>query len=109
MSSICAEYSYLEDKKFTNSEIVDRTIEDLISLNIIKTRQEVILKDLVELNPAYAIFDFERNKNLELIKNYLNEKGIFTIGPFGKSEHSSMEDSILGGKEIAEKIIKENS
>jgi protoporphyrinogen oxidase len=104
MSSICAEYSYLEEKKLTDNEIIDKTINDLVRIGIINDKRDVIFKDILELNPAYAIFDFYRSNNLKLVIDYLDKNGIYTIGPFGKCEHMSMEDSIIAGKEIAEKI-----
>ncbi len=104
MSSICAEYSYLEDKKFTNEEILERTIKDLIRIGIIKNEKEVVFKDIIEITHAYSIFNFSRNKSLEIIKKYFDENNIYSIGPFGKCEHFSMEDSILGGKEMTERL-----
>jgi UDP-galactopyranose mutase len=104
MSSICAEYSYLKEKKFTDNEIIEKTIKDLIRIGIIKDEKDIILKEIVKLESAYAIFDFQRNENLGLIKIYLNERGVYTLGPFGKCEHLSMEEAILEGKELAEEL-----
>jgi protoporphyrinogen oxidase len=104
MSSICAEYSYLGDKDLTNEEIIETTIKNLIRIGIIKGKEEVVFKELIEINPAYVIFDSFRRDNLKVINDYLCEIGINSIGPFGKCEHLSMEESIFGGKEMAEKI-----
>lgn len=103
-SSICAEYSHLGELKMTKQEIIEKVIQDLIKAGIIQNKEEVIFKDLAELNPAYAIFDLKRKNNLEILNTFLNKKGVYTIGPFAKCEHSSMEDSIIGGRELAKRL-----
>ncbi len=105
MCSICAEYSYLGNKKFTDEEIIEKTIQDLIKLGFIKKKEEVIFKDILELKHAYVIFDSERDKNLKLIQDYLKKNQIYSIGPFGAWEHSSIDDSLILGKEIAKKLL----
>jgi protoporphyrinogen oxidase len=104
MSSICAEYSYIGDEKLADTEIIEKTIEDLMRIGIIKDKDDVIFREMLELNPAYAIFDFNREKNLGLIEDYLKENNIHSIGPFGKCQHSSMEEAMLGGREMASKL-----
>lgn len=106
-SSICAEYSYIGDKLFTDEEIIERTIDDLVKINIIK-KDEVIFKKLVEINPGYVIFDFNKEKNLKIIKDFLKEQNIFSIGRYGKWEYSSMEEAIIYGGELAKTLITEN-
>lgn len=107
MSSICIEYSYEGDRKFSDEEIIERMIKDLIKMDIIKDKEEVIFNKLVEMNPGYVLFDFNREKNLKLIKNYLREKNIFSIGRYGAWEYSSMEEAIVYGEETAKKLMNQ--
>jgi protoporphyrinogen oxidase len=100
-SSICAEYVYIEDKKLTNEEIIEKTINDLIRLGILKNKEEVIFKKIVEINPSYVIFDFERRRILEVIKEYLKKNRVCLLGRYGRWEYAAMEDVILQGKETA--------
>jgi len=103
-SSICAEYSYIGDRNFTDEEIIEKITDDLIKMNLIGNKEEIIFKKLVEINPGYVIFDFNRESNLKLIQNYLKEKNIFSIGRYGAWEYSSMEEAISYGREMAEKL-----
>jgi UDP-galactopyranose mutase len=100
-SSICAEYVYIEDKKLTNEEIIEKTINDLIRLGILKNKEEVTFKKIVEINPSYVIFDFERRRILEVIKEYLKKNRVCLLGRYGRWEYAAMEDVILQGKETA--------
>jgi len=103
-SSICAEFAYVKDKKISNEEAIERTVDDLVKLGILKNKEEIIFKQLVEINPGYVIFDFNREKNLIALQKFLEKNKVLSIGRFGKWEYSSMEDSILQAKEVAEKI-----
>lgn len=107
MSSVCAEYSYIGERKFSNEEITARVIEDLIKMGFIRKKEEIVFKEVVDLYPGYVIFDSKRNENLQLIKDYLQKNEIYSIGRFGAWEYSSMEEAIVYGKETAEKIMKE--
>ncbi len=105
MSSICAEYSYLGDKKFTDDEIIEKTIDDLIKIGVIKNKEEIIFKDSIDLPYAYPIFDLNRKENLKLIKDYLDKHEIISIGRFGTWEYSPMEDGIIQSKHAVSRLI----
>jgi len=106
-SSICAEYAYLGDKNLTDNEIIERTISDLVGVGIIKNREEVIFKDIVNLDYAYVLFDSNRNSNLQIIQDYLRKNNLISIGRFGAWEYSPMEKALIGGKETAFKLISQ--
>lgn len=105
MSSICAEWSYLDDKKISDEDLIERIIEDLIKMGFLKDKKEVVFKDVLKLEHAYVLFDFNRNENLKLIRDYLIKNSIYSVGQFGAWEHSSMDDSILHGKKVVENLL----
>ena len=105
MNSICAEYSYIGEKKFSDEEIINKTIDDLIKIGIIKNKEEIIFKDICNKKYGYVIFDFNRTENLKLIQNYLRENKIYPIGRYGVWEHSSMDEVIIQAKEIVPQLI----
>lgn len=108
-SSISAEYSYIDKRKFTDEEIIERTINDLIKIGILKEDDEIIFKEVLELDKGFIIFDSNRNENLRLIQEYLYKNNIYSIGRFGAWEYSSMEDAILQGKKLALKLIEKDN
>ncbi len=108
MSAICAEYSYIGERKLSDMELIDRTINDLIKMELIKKKEEVIFEKIVDLNPGYVLFDFDRNENLQIIQDYLKENNIYSIGRYGAWEYSSMEDAIIYGKDMASKLTEKD-
>jgi len=105
MSSICAEYSYVGERKLTDKELIKRVIDDLIQIGFIKNKEDIIFEEVIDLYPGYVIFDSNRNENLQIIQNYLKENNIYSIGRFGAWEYSSMEDAIIAGKDTAHRLL----
>lgn len=71
----------------------------------------LINKDISELEfiwklipCGYIIYNECRNKSLSMITSYLDENNIWSIGRYGSWEYSNMEDALIHGKRIAEKL-----
>jgi UDP-galactopyranose mutase len=103
-TSIYAEVSFSDKKKVNKDKILDLIYADLIKAKIIKKEDKVLTKKLLCLKYAYVRQDKNYKNATKHIHEYLNKQNIYSIGRFGKWEYSAMEDAILEGKEIAEKI-----
>lgn len=105
-SSITAEVSVSKYKplKINKDELIERVIDDLMSIEMIKERDEIILKDLRVLNPAYIIYDLNHRKNVDSILEFLRENNIYSCGRFGEWEYLNMDHAILSGKKIVEEL-----
>ena len=103
-SSYYIEVSSLPDEKKTEDEIMAQAIKGLRRCGLLKERDKIIEKKYLEIEHAYVVFDEFREKMLPSIFEYLEQNGIFSIGRYGSWTYSAMEDSILKGKEIAEKL-----
>ena len=66
---------------------------------------EIVTTNIINIEHAYVIYDSWRDKNLNKILKKLREEDIFSIGRYGAWKYSTMEDAILDGKEIADKLI----
>ena len=42
-----------------------------------------------------------------MIKKYLEKKNIYSVGRYGDWKYSTMEEAILEGKEVAEKLASQ--
>ncbi len=83
-------------------ETVTKTsIEALKKCGILKKRDRILVKDYNTIEYAYVIFDkFHKKMLLEIIK-FLQKKHIISAGRYGGWTYSSMEDSIIQGRQIA--------
>jgi len=108
-SSVCVEIAYkpgqMTPKK--EKELIARTKKDLIKAGILKTESEILVGHPEPIEYAYVIYDKDRDKNLKIIQNYLKRKNIYSVGRYGGWKYSTMEEAILEGKKVAEKIASQ--
>lgn len=102
-SSICAEISYTQENPINESNVIERTFNDLKKTNLINGDDNILVTKLIDLEYAYVIYDRNRKKALSVIQNFLKHNHIYSIGRYGAWEYSTMEQAILDGKKIAEK------
>jgi protoporphyrinogen oxidase len=100
-SSIYAEIAYSDTKKINKDNAVSRTINDLKKCGIISDETDVEICLPMDLKYGYALYDFNRKRAVQTIKDYLKKFNIHAIGRYGSWKYMSMEDVILEGKEIA--------
>ena len=88
-------------------KLITKAKEGLIKDGILKREDEILVSRSIPISYAYVIYDRERDRNLEIIQHYLREKNIYSVGRYGGWKYSTMEEAILEGKEVAERIASE--
>ena len=71
---------------------------------ILRPDDELVVSDVKDLHYAYVYFDHHRAKAMPAILAELEHRGIYSVGRYGRWEHTSMEDAIGQGKSIAERL-----
>ncbi|MDO8602979.1 MAG: FAD-dependent oxidoreductase [Candidatus Omnitrophota bacterium] len=102
--SIYAEIAYSDVKKIDKFEALPKAISDLKTCGIISEESEVEICLPMDIKYGYAIYDSNRRHAVQIIKNYLERFEIYTIGRYGSWKYMSMEDVILEGRALAEKM-----
>jgi len=103
--SIYAEISYSDAKKIDKNKAVSRAMKDLKKCGIISRESDVEVCLPMDIKYGYALYDSSRSHAVQIIKNYLEKSGIYSIGRYGSWRYMSMEDAILEGKAVAERLI----
>ena len=96
-----------------NDELWNMKDEDLIKLGLEELekihlgKKETFVDGFVARVPkAYPVYDRTYNKNLEVVKNYLDKfKNLQPIGRYGMFKYNNMDHSILTGIYAAENIL----
>jgi protoporphyrinogen oxidase len=109
--SLMCETSYSKYKPVDRNAIIEKTVEGLVNTGIItKSDTELITSmHVIQADYSYPIPTLKRDEALSLIQPYLEQRGIFSRGRFGawKYETSSMDQSIMQGVEVVNKILEE--
>ena len=103
-TSIYVEVSYLPDTPLNKQNIIENVITGLKICGFLKSRAQVMVKNVLDIPYAYVIHDDFRHRNLSKIMSCLASHGIFSTGRYGGWKYASMEDALIQGKEVAEEI-----
>ena len=108
-SSVYGEFAYLKSTDPIR-------IQEAISQGIASTQKlleispaQIITERTIHISHAYVLFDFWREKNLPKIHEILLQNNIHSIGRYGAWKYSSMQESVLDGKTMAELIVSQNT
>jgi protoporphyrinogen oxidase len=105
-SSLYIEISYSDHvKPLDKTRAVEKVKQDLIKSRILNETDQILAEKYFDIKCAYVIYDKNRSKIVNQIKNFLNQNEIYTIGRYGSWEYSGMEDAIIQGKNIAAEIV----
>lgn len=106
-TSVYAEISYSDTKKLDKQKAITKTIKDLKRLRIIRDERDIEVCLPIDIKYGYVIYDVDRKWAINTIKKYLEGFSIYTIGRYGSWSYMTMEDVILEGKNMADKLSEE--
>lgn len=101
-SSVFLEVS--NNTSFSNKKILIEGRKFLLKNKIIHSVKDLEVEELKELDFGYVIFDKNYNVAREFLLNFLSKNNIHSVGRYGSWIYSSMEDAILSGLNIKNKI-----
>ena len=104
---------YIEISSFTQNKkdcetIMEVSVDGLKRCGILKKGDRIVASNYAEIEYAYVVFDKFRKKTLPDIINYLKKYRVLSVGRYGAWTYSSMEDCLVQGREIAEKLKKKS-
>ena len=103
-SSLYVEVSHQPDAVTPPAELIKQVRAGLEGAGIFRPDDEIVVADVKDIRYAYVLFDKHRARALPAILAELESRGIHSIGRYGRWEHTSMEDAIAQGKQLAEKL-----
>ncbi len=86
------------------NSLVNKSLAYLRQVGILENRSRVVTVNTFKISPAYCIHDFNRTRNVTMIREFLRKKGIYSVGRYGAWEYSAMEDALEWGRSTAESI-----
>jgi protoporphyrinogen oxidase len=103
-SSMYVEVSTLPEKNLAEHTLRDSVLSALRRCGILRDDDDIVVCDIVRIECAYVHYNLERAHALDTIFHYLHQHNIHSTGRYGAWEYSSMEDAILAGKAVAERL-----
>ncbi len=103
-SSMYVEITHRPDQKLDIEEMTAKAIIGLEKCGILRNGDRILTRHVLDIRHAYVVFDEHRQKYLQGLLDYLESLHIYSVGRYGKWDYFSMEDSILSGKDAADRI-----
>ena len=100
-SSICAEIAYSANAPVDKGTIGEQVVEELIAADIIKKNDPIDLIDCRDVPYGYVIFDKDRPRAVDTLKEHFAALDIISAGRYGSWEYQWMDDAILDGQKAA--------
>lgn len=103
-SSMYVEISHQPTEAVAPAELLRRIRAGLELAGILQPSDEIVCTDIRDIRYAYVLFDKHRGRAIPAILSELEGRGIYSVGRYGRWEHTSMEDAIAQGKTLAERL-----
>ncbi|MEO5954656.1 MAG: FAD-dependent oxidoreductase [Nitrospiraceae bacterium] len=103
-SSMYVEMSHKPTEHQSSEQLIGQVRSGLEQAGILRQDDELVVSDVKDLHYAYVYFDHHRAKAVPAILAELERRGIYSVGRYGRWEHTSMEDAIGQGKQVAERL-----
>lgn len=103
-SSMYVEISHRPNEHQSADQLIERARSGMERAGILRPDDELVVADVKDLRYAYVYFDRHRARAVPAIVAELERRGIYSIGRYGRWEHTSMEDAIAQGQQLAERL-----
>jgi protoporphyrinogen oxidase len=103
-SSLYVEMSHTDADAMPPAKVLTLVRDGLERAGILRPDDEIVVADVRDIRYAYVLFDRHRAAALPAILHELESRGIYSIGRYGRWEHTSMEDAIRQGIDLATRL-----
>lgn len=104
-SSIQAEYYFNWNQGINKQQILNKTIEKFIKMNLF-SRDNLLVQDIRVEKYANVIFDHDIYTNRSTVKAFLEKNGVLSAGRFGEWEYYWSDQSLMSGINVSRKLLK---
>ncbi len=100
-SSLYVEMSHRPTEPLSPAHAIDLARHGLERAGLLTPQDHLVVADVKDIHYAYVLFDRHRARVVPHILTELERRGIYSIGRYGRWEHTSMEDAIAQGRALA--------
>jgi UDP-galactopyranose mutase len=103
---LTCEITYSEAKPLPcdGRALIQRCIEDCHKVGFFKQDDPIWAANQVDMPVAYVVYDHDRAKNVELIREWLSAQDIVLAGRYAEWEYYNSDHAFIAGKKAAEQV-----
>lgn len=103
-SSMYVEFGLRRDEAADDDELADRAVEGLLREGLLRRDDEILVRDVIRIDPGYVLFDRARQQAMARALPSLERLGVHCIGRYGAWTYSYMERAMLDGLQLADRL-----
>ena len=103
-SSIQAEYYFNWESGIDVGQILDKTTEKFIDMNLF-SKENIVVKDIRIEKYANVMFDHDIYKNRTEVLNFIKSMGVLSAGRFGEWDYFWSDQSLVSGFTAAKSVL----
>jgi UDP-galactopyranose mutase len=104
-ASISAEVSYPTGSPPDRAKLVQRVIDDLIRVGVLRADDQVVVRHTRDIPWGYCIYDDARRQALPVIRRWLREHDIVPGGRYGLWTYFWSDEAMVSGRKAAERAV----
>jgi len=101
VTPISCEVSYAAENGCDPGAMTERVIQDLKRVGVLRSTDEVVFQDTIDIRRAYVIFDEERSRAVRTIHEFLRHHRIEPAGRYGEWDYFWSHEAVLSGRRAA--------
>jgi protoporphyrinogen oxidase len=105
-ASFYVEVAYSPDNPLNKNLMVSRIKEDLNKIGLLDGQDSICVSDTNDIRYGYPIYDYNYQTAREEVFKFLNKYDVFPSGRYGSWRYMSMEDVVLDGKAISDRLSR---
>lgn len=103
--TVAVEVSHRPPDTWSKERLFEAVTTGLERAGLLRTGEQVLTWTVRNIESAYVIFDKHRARVVPELLRELTARSIHSIGRYGRWEHSSMEDAMRQGQDVAQQLI----
>jgi len=103
-SSLYGEFSALNKSQDSINDHLHASLTQVKKLFKLSPN-DIVLEKIIQVPHAYVIYNAWRDKQLPTLLHTLENNNIYSIGRYGAWKYSSMQEGLLDGKAISDKLL----
>ncbi|WP_318386082.1 NAD(P)-binding protein [Enterobacter sp.] len=101
-------YSAHKPLPVDGQSLIDRCIAECIAAGIFTADDEVLTANQLDIPYAYVVYDHQRAKNVDTVRQWLISQDIVLAGRYSEWEYYNSDHAFIAGKRAAE-VVKNNT
>ncbi len=103
-SSLYGEIAYIKQSEQWKRRMLAKALKKTKQLLSIQ-ENDLVTQKILDISHAYVIYDHWRERHLPKLLNSLEQADIYSIGRYGAWKYCSMQETLLDGKQLADRLL----